>query len=148
VSVNDGCRERLDTEADERIEDRPDEVHIHHPRHRLHGIYRTVDALPGTASHTGSMRKWKLALAASVVLVATAASPGHALADTRHLVWGSCPDGGGVIGMECTTIQVPVNWAKPTGRKITLMLGRLRADGPKPATGTVLANFGAGAQGQ
>jgi hypothetical protein len=72
-------------------------------------------------------------LVASTVLAATAASTGYALADTRHLVWGSCPDGGGVIGMECTTIRVPVDWAKPTGRKITLMLGLLRADGPKPA---------------
>ncbi|AHI01376.1 hypothetical protein KALB_8018 [Kutzneria albida DSM 43870] len=55
------------------------------------------------------------------------------------LSWRECPGGGGVDGMECATLSVPLDWANPQGRQVTLMLGRLRADGPAPS---VLVNYG------
>ncbi|MET8848620.1 alpha/beta fold hydrolase [Amycolatopsis sp. NPDC004625] len=64
------------------------------------------------------------------------ANPGAAL------IWGSCPGGGGPDGVECALLQVPVDWAEPDGRRLTLAVGRLKADGPGPAEGTLLVNYG------
>jgi pimeloyl-ACP methyl ester carboxylesterase len=45
--------------------------------------------------------------------------------------------------MECAPLEVPVDWSKPGGRKLTLMLGRLEPDdAARPASGSVLVNFG------
>lgn len=44
--------------------------------------------------------------------------------------------------MQCADLTVPLDWTKPGGRKVTLKLGRLAADGPEPAEGTVLVNYG------
>ncbi|SDI79292.1 alpha/beta fold hydrolase [Nonomuraea jiangxiensis] len=54
--------------------------------------------------------------------------------------WTPCPND--KIGMECTDLQVPVDWRKPDGRKITLKLGRLKATGPGPSKGSVLLAYG------
>ncbi|WP_163509320.1 alpha/beta hydrolase [Fodinicola acaciae] len=58
----------------------------------------------------------------------------------QSLDWGDCPGGGGKIGMQCAPLTVPLDWSNPNGRKVTLMLGRLKADDPD--AGTVLVNFG------
>lgn len=58
------------------------------------------------------------------------------------LDWGACEGGGGSAGMECAALRVPVDWAKPQGRQLTLVLGRLKSDGPTPARGSVLVNYG------
>lgn len=72
-----------------------------------------------------------------------AAAPATAgvTAGTPDLRWGGCPDGGGQAGMECATLEVPVDPDRPHGRMLTLMLGRLPATGPNPI-GSVLINFG------
>ncbi|MGW4062228.1 alpha/beta fold hydrolase [Amycolatopsis sp. NPDC004747] len=59
---------------------------------------------------------------------------------TPALVWGACPGGGGPDGVECAELPVPVDWAAPDGRRLTLEVGRLKADGP--AQGTLLVNYG------
>lgn len=87
------------------------------------------------------------ALAAAITLVAVCQSPATATAREGALSWGDCPGGGGAMGMRCVTLRVPVDWSKPGGRTIELKLGRLAATGSRPARGTVLANFGAGAPG-
>ena len=71
-----------------------------------------------------------------------AAVPAAVPADRAGLAWGACPGGGGPDGMECAKLAVPQDWSKPRGRKVTLMLGRLRADGPRPAEGSVLVDYG------
>jgi pimeloyl-ACP methyl ester carboxylesterase len=76
-------------------------------------------------------------LAAVVVLLGIGVPAGAAPA---ALVWGDCPGGGGRDGMECARLQVPLDWSKPTGRRVTLMLGRLAAQ--QPSAGTVLVNYG------
>jgi pimeloyl-ACP methyl ester carboxylesterase len=90
--------------------------------------------------------KLTAALLGPVVLAAVVAVPAPA-GTGPGLAWGPCPGGAGTVGIECASLSVPVDWAKPAGRKITLMLGRLAYDGPRQASGSVLANFGAGAPG-
>lgn len=70
---------------------------------------------------------------------ADAASPSTA---TSALTWGECEGGGGKDGMECATLQVPLDWSKPDGRQISLAIGRLRADGSEKPKGSVLVNYG------
>ena len=55
------------------------------------------------------------------------------------MVWTPCAEGA-EIGMECASLDVPVDPAEPDGRRITLQLGRLPATGP--SDGSVLTNFG------
>ncbi|MFI6680739.1 alpha/beta fold hydrolase [Kribbella sp. NPDC050470] len=57
------------------------------------------------------------------------------------LDWGECPGGPGEVGIECASVQVPVDWDDPGGRQLTLMVGRLRSTAAKPQ-GSVLVNFG------
>ena len=52
------------------------------------------------------------------------------------LVWSPC-----VAGLECATLDVPVDWSHPDGRMITLGLARAPVTGPV-REGAVLANFG------
>ncbi|MER5998934.1 alpha/beta fold hydrolase [Nonomuraea angiospora] len=52
--------------------------------------------------------------------------------------WQTCPND--KIGMECSDLQVPADWQKPDGRKITLKLGRLKATGK--SEGSVLIAYG------
>ncbi|MFF5207946.1 alpha/beta fold hydrolase [Streptosporangium sp. NPDC000396] len=71
----------------------------------------------------------------AVAALLLAGAPAQA---TTTLDWSPCPDD--KIGMECADLQVPVNWQKPEGRKITLKLGRLKATGT--AEGSVLVAYG------
>ncbi|MFG1976594.1 alpha/beta fold hydrolase [Nonomuraea fuscirosea] len=54
------------------------------------------------------------------------------------LKWESCPND--KIGMDCADLQVPADWHKPDGRKITLKVGRLKATGT--SEGSVLVAYG------
>ncbi|MEU8222089.1 alpha/beta fold hydrolase [Kribbella sp. NPDC048915] len=76
-----------------------------------------------------------LSLAAGVALAANPLTAAEA-----SLSWGDCPGGPGTVGMECAALQVPVDWDRPDGRRITLMVGRLPATGPKQ--GSVQVNLG------
>ena len=73
------------------------------------------------------------ALALNAITVPASAAP--------RLDWGECPGGPGTVGIECASLQVPVDWDEPGGRQITLMLGRLRSAAAKPQ-GSVTVNFG------
>ncbi|WP_163509321.1 alpha/beta hydrolase [Fodinicola acaciae] len=78
-----------------------------------------------------------------IKLLAAAALTAAVLTPTTSvssLDWGDCPGGDGKIGMQCAPLTVPLDWSNPNGRKVTLMLGRLKADDPD--AGTVLVNFG------
>ncbi|NUR82978.1 MAG: alpha/beta fold hydrolase, partial [Nonomuraea sp.] len=73
---------------------------------------------------------WKTTLA--LTLLATPAPAPSALQ------WSACP--GDKVGMECADLRVPLDWAKPAGRTITLKLGRLKATGT--AEGSALIAYG------
>lgn len=106
---------------------------------------RTSSDPPPDRAPGGLVRRGRTALgcavaAAVVVLVPT---PAQAAPPSQPTVaWGACADGPGAVGMECATLDVPVDPAQPDGRRITLALGRLPATGPQPAEGSVLINFG------
>lgn len=97
-----------------------------------------VGILPGMRP---LLRLATLAVALAGTVSALVAPPAYAAANPP-LSWGPCPDGGGTVGVECSTLQVPVDWSRPNGRKLTLTMGRLRSDGDRPARGSVLVNFG------
>ncbi|MCP2168838.1 alpha/beta fold hydrolase [Goodfellowiella coeruleoviolacea] len=67
---------------------------------------------------------------------AAGASPGGGLA------WTECAGTDVPAGMECATLRVPVDWAKPTGRRITLDLARLPGTNPAARIGSVVVNPG------
>lgn len=73
------------------------------------------------------------ALALNTITTAASAAP--------SLDWGDCRGGPGTVGLECASLQVPVDWDDPDGRQITLMIGRLPSTAAKPK-GSVLVNFG------
>jgi hypothetical protein len=54
------------------------------------------------------------------------------------LRWQPCPAGD--TPLECTAVTVPVDWAKPGGRTLTLKVAMLRATGER--AGVVFANPG------
>ena len=57
------------------------------------------------------------------------------------LSWHAC--GGQLAGLQCTTLQVPLNYAGPGGRKITIALSMLPATAPKSQQqGVLLVNPG------
>ncbi|MGW0521451.1 alpha/beta hydrolase [Crossiella sp. NPDC003009] len=76
------------------------------------------------------------ALAVSGAVVA----PGVASAAPAPSVnWQPCPDAAGV---DCATIDVPVDWAKPTGDKIQIGLARRKAKDPAKRIGSILMDPG------
>lgn len=65
------------------------------------------------------------------------ATPSKAAPDHERLEWATCPDGAGPtdkVGMECASLRVPVDWNRPDGRTLTLMVGRLPATGKREHT--------------
>ncbi|WP_344883962.1 alpha/beta fold hydrolase [Nonomuraea antimicrobica] len=69
---------------------------------------------------------------------APAAAQSAAAPPPSSLTWQPCP--GDKIGMACADLQVPADWRKPDGRKITLKVGRLKATGT--SEGAVLVAYG------
>ncbi|MFD0006013.1 alpha/beta hydrolase [Streptomyces sp. NPDC127178] len=56
----------------------------------------------------------------------------------QKLTWHSC----GVPGFQCTTIKVPLNYAKPNGGETRLAVARKKATGPGKRLGSLLVNPG------
>lgn len=87
-------------------------------------------------------RRTLIALAAALTLLpALVITANSARAEpAAGLDWKPCKDD--KVGMQCAALEVPVDWSKPDGRKITMQLGRLPSTGPKPAEGSVLVAYG------
>src|SRR6266536_4611389 len=83
-----------------------------------------------------------LALMLGVVAAAPSASAAE-FADTRPgafpISWKQCPDRPEV---QCGTLRVPLDWARPRGEKITLALARHRATDPAHRIGALFVNPG------
>ena len=82
----------------------------------------------------------KRVIASLLTLLVLGLPAGAARAAPTGLAWGECPGGGGPDGMECATLAVPLDWSRPDGRQVKLMVGRLAAR--RPSEGTVLVNYG------
>jgi pimeloyl-ACP methyl ester carboxylesterase len=87
------------------------------------------------------MRMTSRILAVAVAAL-TAASTAAAAAPSASEgpAWVACPDPE-LAGLECATLEVPVDYADPDGRTIVLDLARAPATGPE-RVGSVLVNVG------
>ncbi|GAA4011892.1 alpha/beta hydrolase [Allokutzneria multivorans] len=59
------------------------------------------------------------------------------------LKWGDCPKPGATApGMQCTTLDVPLDYKDPKGRKIEIAVSRLASTNPAKRRGVLLTNPG------
>ncbi|MDX3099369.1 alpha/beta fold hydrolase [Nonomuraea angiospora] len=77
--------------------------------------------------------------AAAVLVSAVPAAAAGSPAPASTPAWADCADKTLFKEMRCASIKVPVNWARPSGRKIDLTVGLLPATGAQRRMGTVFA---------
>jgi pimeloyl-ACP methyl ester carboxylesterase len=88
------------------------------------------------------MRK-ALSLAAALTAAAALVVPGAASATPAPVVqWRECPADVARPGMECGTLQVPLDYKKAEGRKIEVMISRVASKNPQKRRGILLTNPG------
>ncbi|KIF75677.1 hypothetical protein QR77_20815 [Streptomyces sp. 150FB] len=95
---------------------------------------------------TYTSRTLLIALSAAAVATgltgatATAATSASAPASTasRALTWRPCAVSGGPAGQECADLSVPLDYAAPAGRQVTVAVTRVRSDRPEARRGTLL----------
>jgi pimeloyl-ACP methyl ester carboxylesterase len=58
------------------------------------------------------------------------------------LQWGPCPAGSALPGLECTTVQVPVDYREPQGRQLDVAVSRLPSKDPSQRRGVLVTNPG------
>jgi pimeloyl-ACP methyl ester carboxylesterase len=82
-------------------------------------------------------------LAASGLVLAPAPTVAAAHAAGTSLSWAACP---GVpepaLGLECTTVTVPLDYARPRGESIDIAVSRLPSTRPSQRRGVLLLNIG------
>ena len=88
----------------------------------------------------GALGATGLALTAGV----SAAADGAAAADTSKIAWSACADTILVTsGAQCGFVEVPMNWSKPSGTKISIAVSRVKAKVPAAQRqGVMLMNPG------
>ncbi|MBX6383520.1 MAG: alpha/beta fold hydrolase [Microbispora sp.] len=69
-------------------------------------------------------------------------TPGGFASATPSLSWKPCEETASSSGFECATLQVPLDYAKPEGKKIGIALIRLRATDQSRRIGSLVFNFG------
>ncbi|MQM24681.1 alpha/beta fold hydrolase [Glycomyces albidus] len=89
--------------------------------------------------------RFLIASAVSALLAATllavgpqAASAGHG----RGIDWAPCPDVDPAEGVECATIEVPLDYRRPWHGKIEIGLARRQATNPDERIGSIVVNPG------
>lgn len=87
------------------------------------------------------LRSQLLLPAAVVALLATAAAPVSAEPAQQRPQWTDC-DGKPGTPQECATLDVPLDYRNPSGRKIQLAISRIRAADPARRHGILLTNPG------
>ncbi|SEP49478.1 alpha/beta hydrolase [Amycolatopsis saalfeldensis] len=84
-----------------------------------------------------------MALAAMAVVSATAGVADAATAASGASVqWGACPADVTKPGLQCSTIEVPLDYRRPDGRKIEVAISRLASQNPAKRRGVLLVNQG------
>lgn len=63
-------------------------------------------------------------------------------AKTQPLTWGECPPDSRGDGLECTTLDVPLDYRDPDGRTIEIAVSRLKSADPGKRRGILLTNAG------
>lgn len=88
-------------------------------------------------------RTLSLALAATAVAATTTVVPGVAVASTPDtLRWGPCPEKTAAPGLQCSTLEVPLDYRHPDGRQIEIAISRLASEKPAERRGVLLTNPG------
>ncbi|MEU9186891.1 alpha/beta hydrolase [Streptomyces sp. NPDC048484] len=111
-----------------------------HQRHRnRHGT--------GTGNRTRSrFRPLALVIALSATAVGASAIPGVSVAATPDTVqavrWGACPEKAAAPRLECSTLEVPLDYRDPEGRQIEIAISRLASKEPSKRRGVLLTNPG------
>jgi pimeloyl-ACP methyl ester carboxylesterase len=85
------------------------------------------------------------ALGVAGLSAATVAGGGSAAAaDSSSIAWGACTDASLVTaGAQCGFVSVPLDWSKPSGKKIQVAVSRVRATVPAAQRqGVILINPG------
>jgi len=88
------------------------------------------------------MRKRLLVAAMAAVTVTMAVAPGVAEAAPGTLRWGACPADVTAPGLQCATLDVPLDYRKPDGRQIQVEVSRLKSTNPAKRRGVLLTNPG------
>ena len=83
-----------------------------------------------------------LSVAVAVALVAAAVAPGVAAATPSTVTWGACPADVAAPGLECSTVEVPLDYRQPAGRQIEIAISRLASKNPAERRGVLLFNQG------
>jgi pimeloyl-ACP methyl ester carboxylesterase len=86
------------------------------------------------------MSKLGLLVVPCAALFACAAFTAEALAGPSKVAWGNCYRGFGPF--ECGTVQVPLDYARPSGATISIALVRLPAGDPARRIGSLFLNPG------
>ncbi|GAA1028886.1 MULTISPECIES: alpha/beta hydrolase [Amycolatopsis] len=87
------------------------------------------------------MRKQLLTLLAAVALTATAV-PASAASARSAVNWGTCPADVTAPLLQCTSIEVPLDYRNPDGKKISVEISRLPSGSPAKRRGVLLFNPG------
>ncbi|MEU6431774.1 alpha/beta hydrolase [Microbispora sp. NPDC046973] len=112
---------------------------------------RDITAREIAARGIAARRVWPVmaaALAGLGAMTATAGcggarvTPEEYASSTPSLPWKACEETASSSGFECATLQVPLDYAKPEGKKIGIALVRLRATDQNRRIGSLVFNFG------
>jgi pimeloyl-ACP methyl ester carboxylesterase len=76
---------------------------------------------------------------AAAAPIASAAQSGDTPPEAFPISWTQCPD---APGIDCGTLRVPLDWARPGGEKISLTLARHRATDAAHRVGVLFINPG------
>lgn len=84
------------------------------------------------------------ALAATAVAATTTVMPGVSVAATPDtgLRWGSCPETVTAPRLKCATLEVPLDYRHPDGRRIDLTISRLASEKHAQRRGVLVTNPG------
>ncbi|SDW51446.1 alpha/beta hydrolase fold [Amycolatopsis xylanica] len=83
------------------------------------------------------------AIALAVVVLGAGALAGvPAAASAGGVRWGPCPADAAAPGLECSTIQVPLDYRAPEGKRIDVAISRLASKAPGQRRGVLLTNPG------
>ncbi|MEU5031840.1 alpha/beta hydrolase [Streptomyces milbemycinicus] len=84
-----------------------------------------------------------LSLALAATAAAVTAIPGVSLATTPDTMrWGPCPEDIASPRLECSTLEVPLDYRDPDGRQIEIAISRLASENPSQRRGVLLTNPG------
>lgn len=84
------------------------------------------------------------AVALAVTTLPASAVPSAATAPPPRgtLQWGPCPEGASAPRLRCSTLEVPLDYRDPDGRRIEIAVSRLASEKPSQRRGVLLTNPG------